>query len=288
MDRHGIRAHSKLTRKLPSAFLIDWDETITKGDTIHLVAEASNATKKRDPPFEYYVSVYNRAYDDYKQEFLTKRGEVNSIEKEMDFQRGMKKVEMSSVNELCKLKFFEGLTVQNLVAQSSKVSLRENFLDFLGKCRLYNVPVIILSVNWTKLIMESVLRSHGFSEDSMDIQYIVNELEFSGGVCTGVFDSSRSVRTGIDKLEYLVKVRSTLGDVCYIGDSSTDIPCLVNSDAGIVMENGSAIKSLQKINVSLSSLSQFDTLEKDVVYYGNWHDISAHFFKNHLDTKKTD
>lgn len=119
----------------------------------------------------------------------------------------------------------------------------------------------------------------------MDVQYIVNELEFSGGVCTGMFDTSKSVRTGIDKLKYLVKVRSMLGDVCYIGDSPTDIPCLVKSDAGIVMEDGSAIRSLQRINVTLSSLAHSDTLEKNVVYYGNWHDISVHFFRNHLVTK---
>lgn len=134
------------------------------------------------------------------------------------------------------------------------------------------IPVIILSVNWTKLIMEAVLQKIGFKENE-NLKIMVNELEFVNGISTGNFNESISIRTGLDKLNIVNSLIKQYGKTCYIGDSMTDLLSLIDSDIGIAIEEGSVIESVKKLNFPIKNLSEAEELHKEEVYVGNWSQV---------------
>lgn len=257
-------------KSIPKLFVIDWDETITNEDTIKLVAQAAyNKKQEYEPKFDHFTDVYLKAFNEYNQDFTSKYGERDTIEKEIKFQTGMQNVEMKSINEIKRLRLFEGITEDEFQAQENHVTLKPHFTDFLGKCQELKIPVIILSVNWTKLIMEAVLQKNGFKENE-NLKIMVNELEFINGISTGNFNESISIRTGLDKLNIVNSLIKQYGKTCYIGDSMTDLLSLIDSDIGIAIEEGSVIESIKKLNFPIKNLSEAEELHKEEVYVGNW------------------
>ncbi|GMF37666.1 unnamed protein product [[Candida] boidinii] len=82
----------------------DWDDTITARDTIGLIFRA---IKKVKPDSEYdadhFISIYKTQHDlflDSKKDFLTR----DTVTKEIEYQKQIKAVELSSVNEMIKVK----------------------------------------------------------------------------------------------------------------------------------------------------------------------------------------
>lgn len=274
MNKLSIKSMGKARLRInPKLFVIDWDETITKDDTIKLVAEAAYSAKPGyQPPFDHFTNTYMNAFTRYSDQFKERYGARDSIEKEVNFQTGLQSVEMSSINELMRLKLFEGLTFQQFEHQANKVVIKDHFVDFLSKCRELRVPVIILSVNWTKIIMKTVFNSLGFQEDE-NLKFVVNELEFKNGLSTGNFSDSVSIRTGIDKVNILEDLVKQYGRTCYIGDSSTDLLSLIKSDIGIAIENSTVLKSVGNLNIPTRNLLDTDELHKEEIYIGNWSDI---------------
>mmetsp|Transcript_2071 Transcript_2071/g.2253 ORF Transcript_2071/g.2253 Transcript_2071/m.2253 type:complete len:256 (+) Transcript_2071:23-790(+) len=237
-------------KSTPKLFVIDWDETITNEDTIKLVAQAAyNKKKEYEPKFDHFTDIYMKAFNEYNENFTSKYGERDTIEKEIKFQTGMQNVEMSSINEIKKLKLFEGIDEEEFLAQGNHVTLKPHFTEFLTKCQELKIPVIILSVNWTKLIMQAVLLKNGFKENE-NLKIMVNELEFKNGISTGNFNKAISIRTGLDKLNIVNSLIKQYGKTCYIGDSMTDLLSLIDSDIGIAIEEGSVIESIKKTKLS--------------------------------------
>lgn len=267
-------------KSTPKLFVIDWDETITNEDTIKLVAQAAyNKKKEYEPKFDHFTDIYMKAFNEYNENFTSKYGERDTIEKEIKFQTGMQNVEMSSINEIKKLKLFEGIDEEEFLAQGNQVTLKPHFTEFLTKCQELKIPVIILSVNWTKLIMQAVLLKNGFKENE-NLKIMVNELEFKNGISTGNFNKAISIRTGLDKLNIVNSLIKQYGKACYIGDSMTDLLALIDSDIGIAIEEGSVIESIKKLNFPIKNLSEAEELHKEEVYVGNWSQV-ANLLNNH-------
>lgn len=261
-------------KSTPKLFVVDWDETITNEDTIKLVAQAAyNKKQGYEPKFDHFTDIYTNTFNEYSRDFSSKNGTRDSIEKEIKFQTGMQNVEMSSINEIKRLKLFEGITGEEFQQQANNVTLKPNFIEFLSKCQESKVPVIILSVNWTKLIMETVLRACGFKENEF-LKFMVNELEFKNGVSTGNFKESISIRTGLDKLNIVNDLVKQYGTTCYIGDSMTDLLSLIDSDIGVAIEEGSVIESIKNLNFPIKNLSEAEELRKEEVYVGNWSQVA--------------
>lgn len=263
-------------RKLPGVIVTDWDETITVDDTILLVAETAYLAKPSySPAFSHFTDVYLKAYGDYSRSF----GERTTLEQEKRFQQGLGPVEAASIDEITRLALFRGTTPAQYRSQASKVKLRGGFIDFMKKAKQQNVPVVILSVNWTRHIMDGVLEPHGFG----GTRIFVNELEQDRGVCTGRFDSRVSVRTGLDKLAVVEKLREEHGLVVYVGDSSIDLFSLLAANVGVVMEDGSVRERMEQLGVSVLPLESFAELPDEAtgkhdggpVYTGGWNDVST-------------
>lgn len=76
-----------------------------------------------------------KAFNEYNQDFTSKYGERDTIEKEIKFQTGMQNVEMKSINEIKRLRLFEGIAEDEFQAQANHVTLKPHFTDFWASAR---------------------------------------------------------------------------------------------------------------------------------------------------------
>jgi HAD superfamily phosphoserine phosphatase-like hydrolase len=234
------------------AAIMDWDDTITDKDTIQLVAEAAYITKPDfHKPWDYYSGVY---YSKYKQ-FIEDFGEKQSIEDEVRYQAAVKSVEMSSVNEYVSHELFKGVKLDTLKQQALKVEIKHGFFEVFQQLYERGIPVFILSCNWTSLIMKKMFEDEGFVANDR-FKFITNEFKHTDGELTGTVDDIRCIRTGTDKLKQLKLIYEELKEfgiedsVYYFGDSCTDILPMLEVDYGMVLDNGSALKTLSKLGIA--------------------------------------
>ncbi|KAI5968916.1 hypothetical protein KGF57_000031 [Candida theae] len=219
----------------PHLVICDWDETLTTKDTIQYLAQVPyiNSPQLR-PRFSHYTDIYMSHYEKYKSQFgasRTKNGNVNNnslttkmtIDDYVEFQRGMGPVEMSSITALESDEVFRGLTELQIRQHSApSVKLRDGAVEFLNRCMDQGIEVVVLSVNWTSLLIDEVLRQNGFSTKSSisgmseksevevgKIKIVTNEFEFdSAGKTTGNWLPQPKIRTSQDKLDYVNKLKT--------------------------------------------------------------------------------
>ncbi|KAK6459770.1 HAD-like domain-containing protein [Scheffersomyces xylosifermentans] len=290
--RNWIMSSSNFSSKIfksswkPSLVVADWDETITLNDTIGIVAETAYIAKRNfSPSFDHFSRIYMDAYSRYLSDFKKKSGERNSIAQEELFQQGMKSVEMTSIDAITKAGLFTGLTEENFKDQASKVQIRPNFIEFVGKCKELAIPIVILSINWTSILIKETLVQHGINLDSSDIRIIVNEFEFEEDgkghkVTSGSWRNDVSVRTAIDKLDFLKSLKASYKEILYVGDSTTDLLAMLESNVGVVMSGGSVLKVLDTLGIectsdfiSLGTNSSGTSCQR--LLTGGWKDISS-------------
>lgn len=247
--------------------IADWDETITTKDTIALLAEAAyNAKPSFKPPFLHFVDVYMQASCAYKRKYAHPR---TSVAEERQYQLGLHPVEMSSIDEIVTRGLFKDVSRSHFDAVAKKVQLRDNFLEFLNHCRCSQIPVIVLSINWCRYFIEQVLRRYGF-EPSNILEVVANDFEYKNEICTGQFDGKFSVRTGLDKVEYMKQMKNER-KIMYIGDSSTDLFPLLESDLGIIIEGGLVKLVAEKLGITVKELQGWR--EENCLFEGSWTDI---------------
>ncbi|CAI5758320.1 unnamed protein product [Candida verbasci] len=232
----------------PNCIISDWDETITVKDTIKYVSQVPyKLNPNLTPKFEYFTNVYMKNYNEYKEKF----GLRNSLNDEIRFQKGMRPIEMSSIKELERYMIFKGLTKEYFEAQAHLIELRSGFVDFVNKCRQIGIEFIILSVNWSSLIIKKALELNGI----FDIKIITNELEFKNGLTTGTWIGNE-IRTSEDKLDFVKKYGENF---MYIGDSLTDLLPLLHSKYSFIIQDGKICELDEKYNLNFIK--------------GNWNDF---------------
>lgn len=255
-----------MLRRMVRLVISDWDETITKVDTIRFLAEAAYLKKPSYTPlFSYFSDVYKAALDNFN-------ADKNMVAiSELQYQQHIKSVELTSIREIERLNLFQGLSKDDFRAVSDRVEIHTDFLEFLKACKTFNVPVAILSVNWTKTVIEEVLRKNGVDPAGMKI--LVNEFVFDGNnVCTGKFDDSISIRTGYDKLKLVQSFEEK--DYMYIGDSRTDLLPILDSKVGVIFNKESTREKARSMGVEILEEGETEGVGGPFVYYAKgWREL---------------
>ncbi|RCK64698.1 hypothetical protein Cantr_00445 [Candida viswanathii] len=241
------------TTKPPRVVVTDWDETVTVDDTIQYVSEVPYLNNPAlSPPFSYFVKNYFDNYSSYSKNF----GERKTLDDEITFQRGILPIESQSIESIEQHEIFKGLTRAHFEAQAHKIQIRPGFSEFVAKCNQLRIPVVVLSANWTSLMIQQALLNHGIQVN----QIITNELIFEQGKTTGYWDRTNRIRVSQDKLN-VIERRFNCGDVMYVGDSGTDLLPLLHVDIPCVIENTKIVTILNNIGL------------QDNVNIGSWHDF---------------
>lgn len=223
--------------------VIDWDETITARDTIELLS----TPQCRGPPFGHYTDAYMRDYEDYK-------GAVKpptNLSELYAFLSGLAPVEKRSLDRIADGGLFRGITARELGRRAAGVRFREMWPEaHRWMCQRRNCDVYILSVNWS-----SVFIARALGESC--IRIIANDIEGSSGRIVGpAVDADDRVCTASDKLARFEQLKRGDTRSVYIGDSTTDLMCLLSADVGILM-GGRAVEGIRGVGVTLVGASEW-------------------------------
>ncbi|CAK9438993.1 uncharacterized protein LODBEIA_P32170 [Lodderomyces beijingensis] len=253
---------TSLRKIRPRLVISDWDETITKKDTIrHVASIPYHFNPHLTPRFSHYTEIYTDAYTTLRSSY----GPCTTLAAHIDFQSRMDAVEATSITAMEKDGIFRGLTRSQLEHAPSldSIEVRTNAVDLIARCQGSNVPFVVLSANWSSLVIQSVLRRCGLS----GVRVVTNELEFddSGEEArtTGRWRRDVVVRTSRDKLaqvEILMRRAGVSDNVVYVGDSLTDLLPVLNVKYPFVISGSKLEKVLKELNV-------------EGVTYGTWSDF---------------
>ncbi|PWN53519.1 DUF500-domain-containing protein [Violaceomyces palustris] len=242
------------TPRAKVVLLLDYDETITREDTLSLISPPPKE-EGGGKPFSHYSELYVEELTKLKERF----GERESWEREMEYMRELdEEVEWKVTKQIEEGGLFKGERLEDLLERSSKVEFREGWEEFddwilkreeeeeeEGKVE---IETEIISIGWSaRFIRESIERGRKRRERSSPSQVprriFSNEVEMKPDplgqdVGTGRLETKRKgMRTGLDKLERLnqiVKDRDGLTTI-YVGDSRTDLACLLQADYGVLL-----------------------------------------------------
>ncbi|EUC41534.1 hypothetical protein COCMIDRAFT_40310 [Bipolaris oryzae ATCC 44560] len=246
----------------PVHWILDWDGTITKRDTLDALVSISAAEKPDFPTMDHWKSVSQAYMDDYtatlKQLIPTGALPITIVEEKQLLLR-LKQVEQRSLDRVHSSTIFTNFTHQGIesgakqVIESGQVQLRTGFPSFFKHIQSREGDAFaILSVNWSRHFIHSCLAASKISVASHAI--LSNELD---GISAGVPSSGRIVAAGSrepdpivssgDKLQIFEQMHEVNAHKVYIGDSWTDIECLLAADLGICIRDdpmGSSQKTL--------------------------------------------
>ncbi|CAO3693450.1 unnamed protein product [Umbelopsis ramanniana] len=201
---------------------------------------------------------------------------ITTLEDKTEQLASLKPVELASLDRVSKAGVFARLTKQEIQAGAKElVKVR----DYAQQVLLSNIEnVFILSVNWSKDWILGALQPLPLLPSSI----LSNDLAFDKGISTGQIIPS--IVTADDKLNIFRQIQNAAADTwsysIYIGDSETDLPCLVNSDIGIVFgTNTSLINTCKQLGIELIDAKQVDSIEnkqdRHTLYHTvDWADIA--------------
>lgn len=246
--------------------IADFDDTITESDTLHLLFDKALEIKGVG---QYDASHYVNTYIEAKKNFDINHEELvqnrfKSITSQTEYQKLRKPVELSSVKETVRTKFFTGVTRRQFASCSNQIKLKAGFVKFLDKIHGLRIPLVILSVNWSMAMLEQLFSDLGVSPNDR-FKIVANEFEFdSDEACTGKIAPNGlvdGIRTGYDKLVLTRKLLKEYNSIrpMYIGDSETDVLSMIECGRGISMVKKSGDSSAQyltKLGVHLSIVQE--------------------------------
>ena len=263
----------------------DFDSTITKKDTIHVLARLPYLIKPNfTPKWSHFNDFYLRNRDKLYPEILTHRHVpllppkfhgFNSVadykrilSREFEYQNLLRDLEMTSTDEMERYKLFEGISFRDveryveLLRVSNPPIVRPEFSDFM---RLSNIPAqdfYIVSVNWSSEFIRCVVEMEGCGCHLIEVENIFcNDLTSDkNGVYTGEF--SNTVLTGVDKVEVMeTNILRNLGrdaDPWYIGDSGADLLCILHPlvNGVLFVDPSKGLDDFLELSVKLLGLSE--------------------------------
>lgn len=286
--------------KRPIQLIVDWDGTLTRKDTMSILADIGYTEQARQgitvPPWIEFGSAYMKDYSSHEEGYQPRKHERTMIPQERMFLASLRPVEVASAQRVQDSRLFRGVTRKGIreaafdALSSGKLQLRrgwcESFSVILEKDTASTArnSLEILSVNWSQQFIKECLEAAAKEQGDMVVaQKIaigsvpINANEIQGEdeklptePCTGalVRASGRDIRTSADKLSRLPRrcrqnldveerMRSSLDEpmVVYVGDSTTDLECLLAADVGICMRDEPMGSSQKELAQTLDRLS---------------------------------
>jgi 2-hydroxy-3-keto-5-methylthiopentenyl-1-phosphate phosphatase len=253
----------------PIHWILDWDGTITRRDTLDALVSIAASAKPDSPVHEEWKRVSEAYMTDYTEALgqLAPDGRLpTTVQEERRLLQSLKSVEQASLARVSASGIFADLTQKLLeegasnVINSKKVEIRNGFADFLQSKQTRSHDTLdLLSVNWSRHFISSCLKAAGVSIDKSSIY--ANELDgiesnyVSQGKISPENGSEMTIISSSDKLEYLTHLREQDNrPIIYMGDSWTDIECLLEADLGICIRGEPIGSSQKKLAERLESL----------------------------------
>jgi 2-hydroxy-3-keto-5-methylthiopentenyl-1-phosphate phosphatase len=224
----------------------DWDETVTKNDTIGLLAEAAYEHKPDlEPPWSHYVEEYLKDYRAYYEA----QDPSTTLDAEREILRGLDSVDSASLKRVEEGRVFAGVPREVILAKSTKVEVRPGWWGLYEAARSRGIKVVVLTVNWSSELIRQVFLDAGY--DTQDLTIYSDEIEMGPDGC-GTGSIIAPLRTAVHKKEVIEKLKAQHGKrLCYIGDSSTDLLGILEADLGVIMAKRSLVDRLRGLGINV-------------------------------------
>ena len=211
-----------------SAFVADFDGTVTEQDTIDPMARlAIGQLEQSDAQLENWLSLsrqYQSQSTAVNNSFFSEFSSLESFVSNFH-----KTVEMPALEQVVSQKFLMGLKKEQLHQLGQKTKKKKLVEQVLIKLRRKSVRIEILSANWsTDLII-------GAGGEYCDL-ITANDLLFTNeDPTTTTGEIKLKITSAQHKLNRIEQVMNTYGKTAFIGDSINDILAICRADIGILI-----------------------------------------------------
>jgi 2-hydroxy-3-keto-5-methylthiopentenyl-1-phosphate phosphatase len=288
----------------PVHWILDWDGTITKKDTLDALVNIAASTQPDYPihdSWKHVVDAYMVDYTSSLDQLVPNSSLPTTLEGEAKLLEELKVVEQRSLDRVYDAGIFGELATEDLEAgakkavESGEVAIRPGCVDLLKRLSSNETAkgdkLHILSVNWSRHFISSCLKAAGVEIDPSII--LANELQ---GIDGGHRSSGEispvgtlKIISSADKFHQLERLKQENAlPVVYVGDSWTDIDCLLAVDLGICIRDepmGSSQKKLAdafgRLSVACPRLEDWEEAgEPGLVWGKEFEEIGQWFERN--------
>lgn len=253
--------------------VLDWDGTVAAHDTLALIAPSPQALM---PYTEAYMADYKALSD--------RLGERNTLDKMFQWLDAMEEVEYTSVKRVEDGMLFKSMPRSEMLDRArdtTKLDLQEGIVDLLKD---FKGTWGIVSVGWSGAFIRAAMESRGIDVSSKNVKIRANEVEFDeSGLGTGKITKHKENKEGIrvarDKKREMYRMveewRNTVtgGAVIYVGDSETDLMCLLDADIGIIMNSPSMVDKCRKLGLTVRDAADIpeslNDTSKTILYHAS-------------------
>jgi hypothetical protein len=255
----------------PIQVFLDWDGTLTKRDTLEVVAKIGYNKNPTSQPWNDIVKAYLDDYRAHQDAYSPSKDQRRTIAEESAWLETLFEVETRSVKRVREAGVFAGvqngdvLDAANRAIENHSVDLREGWKDlFFSGLSQPDDPrsnlgrngfrFHILSVNWSAMFIKCCIlhaamleRAPGALAALVPMVHLANEI---ASVQRPTYDPDQegmSIRTSADKVRILEKaLHAPVGRpfwakkepiTVYVGDSVTDFDALLYVDVGICIRD---------------------------------------------------
>ena len=290
-------ASSPSASREPIHLYLDFDSTLTTSSTLSRLAQFALSVKSPFGSFETMsalTSAYAADLQAHNDSYPKPAAERIMVVDEYAYEASLEPVERASVERVEKAGVFAGVHAPAVLEQAAKaaitsgqVRLRPGWEDLVktvleGSADAGPGAVTVISVSWSRTWVRACLAAAADAGPELvgKMDILANEIDFEHPG-SGMLDRRWPARdsglwTGVDKVDAMLEheqelqARSTSGvrpRTIYVGDSPTDLPCLVRAAAGICMrgregvdepsESGALLRVLERTGTKCAHVSEY-------------------------------
>lgn len=263
----------------PSVLILDFDGTITTKDTISVIAKSAISFhlingEDKNATWKGIVDDYGVDYEEFLKGYAPATEDRRTVDKEIAFYRALRDVEERSFVRVGDRGIFAGISEEDWekfgaeAVRSEEVCIRRGFAEFVREVTNRGGQWGVVSVNFSKAFIRGVLGA--LDSDFREVELLANQPD-KNGVLKGPIlrdgSAGELMTTSDAKLssmkDFLISLGgSKINKAVYIGDSGTDIECLMGPGViGIIMtadQNSSLMQMMQRIGVGVSHVDNFE------------------------------
>jgi phosphoglycolate phosphatase-like HAD superfamily hydrolase len=272
-----------LASQAPRAFILDFDGTITLKDTISVLANYGTEWQKQrgldmKEAWEEVVKAYGRDFEDHLGGYKPGKDDRRTLDQEIWYYRALRETEERSFRRVSQSGLFRGVTKEHWegagreTVEKGHVIVRKGFRDFLEKLKQDESIWGIVSVNFSGSFIRGVIGASA-GPGHAEVQVLANEPDEKGVLVGPRCEAGKAITTSDAKLASMKDLLQLWCDrtslkasrVVYIGDSGTDIECLMEPGViGIVMSDdgqSSLMQTMHRVGVYVVHIGVYEDNE---------------------------
>lgn len=216
-------------------------------DTLSLIAPPDGTHP--GPPFSSYSEAYMADLESHDAQYKGFK-ERNSIPLQLAYLQSLDKVELVSQKRIEKGGLFVDFDLVTMEERAKKVQLKPGWKEMMHNNKIKSLEHHIISVGWSARFIMAALQ-----ETTKPTSICANEVEVDTvtgrgtGRLTKSSDAGESqgqfgIRIAQHKIREMNRIMASRQNVktVFAGDSNTDLPCLLDSDVGLILGNSKSLR----------------------------------------------